>query len=173
MGTVRRKRRFDGDSSANIGILTEHAHIHRGKGFTCSKKLGTVANNGVTDILFSIPSSVFPHLRVYRFSSSAAPADINLYSNPTIGASGTACEVQNLNKVSSNVSSVQVFTAASASAVGSFMEYSQVTGSKQEGGSEANATVEWDLNHETNYLLRYTNLSGAGATVGFFSFWYE
>lgn len=169
-------RKWDKDSGGQITIETEHAHIHRGAGFTCSTSLA-IANNAVSDTLIWVPNSVFPHLRVYQLDVDAVPMDITLYEGPlTVVNSGVICTPINLNRVSSRVSSLGVSFIASATLVaGSFtqLEYHRITAAKQEGGSEQIATLEWNLNPGDQYLIRAVNVGAGAAPGGIFIFWYE
>lgn len=168
--------KYDRESGAGIGIDTLHAHIHRGKAFTCSGSL-TIGNNVTQDAIIWVPNSLEPHLRLYRLDVDAAPFDITLYEGPfTIADSGTPCVPVNLNRRSANVSSLGFSFAASATLVpGSFtqLEYHRITGAKQTGGTEENAVMEWNLNPGTEYLIRMTNIAAGAAPGGIFIYHYE
>ena len=168
--------KYDKTSGAAIGIVTEHAHIHRGKAFTCSGSL-TIGNNVTQDAIIWVPVSLEPHLRIYRLDVDAAPFDITLFEGPfTIESSGTLCPPVNLNRKSGNVSSMGFSIAASSTLVpGSFtqLEYHRITGAKQTGGSEENAVTEWDLKSATEYLIRSANIAAGVTPGGIFLFFYE
>lgn len=173
---MTRTPNYDADSKGDIVIITEHAHIHRGKAFTCSQSL-TIGNNVTMDAIIFVPTSVFPHLRVWKFETDAAPFDTTLYEGPfTIENSGEICTPINLNRASSNVTSVAYSVVASVTLNNSLsteLEYHRVVGAKQTGGSVGEARIEFDLNHNTNYLLRFTNVGAGASPGGLFLFWYE
>ena len=168
--------KFDRTSGAAINIDTLHAHIHRGRAFTCSASI-TIGNNATHDAIIWVPNSLEPHLRIYRLDVDAAPFDITLYEGPfTIVNSGVQCVPRNLNRKSGNVSSMGIAVTAVASLVpGSFtqLEYHRITGAKQTGGSEENAVTEWDLKPDTEYLIRMTNIAAGAAPGGLFIYHYE
>ena len=169
-------RKHDAESGGNIIVESEHAHIHRGKGFTCSNSL-IIANDVTEDNIIWVPAGVNPHMRVYRLDVDATPFDITAYEGPfTIVNSGMLCPPKNLNRASSNVSSVGFSVVASVTlVVGSFtqLSYQRITAAKQTGGSEPNAVTEWILKSNTEYLIRNTNVGAGAAPAGIFLFWYE
>ena len=94
----RIKPKWDRTSGAPIFITTEHAHIHRGEGFSVSNSF-SIANGGIESCIIYVPNSVFPHLRLFELSVSGAPVDLTLIEGPfTIAASGVVLTPQNMNR---------------------------------------------------------------------------
>lgn len=171
-------KRFEKFSGSARVIVQDHAKIHDGDAYSCSvvTSNNAIANGGRYQMLMFNPSSFnFPHLRVYEWDTESAPSVISLYEAPTIQATGTLCPVTNLSRVTTNVSSVVVFSASSIDVTsrGTLLEEHLLSGAKSSGGSTENATVEWILAPATNYLLELHNTSGSASDVGFFAFWYE
>lgn len=170
--------RFDRTSGAKINIVTEHAHIHRGKGYTFSTSF-SIASGANADFLITAPQSQEVHLRVFEADTTGAPCDVTLYEGPfTVENSGSQVDPVNLNRNSSNVSSTFISKTASVTLNNSLttqLEYHLINGAKQSGGSTPNATNEIDLENATplQNLFRITNNSGGSVSAGVFFFWYE
>lgn len=164
-------------SRAARTISPEHAKIHDGNGYTASFVTSSDAipsNGGKIGVLLFNPSSFsFPHLRIWEWDTEQAPANVALYENPTVAVTGTNVGINNMNRISSNVSSLTMFNVSSASDLGTpLLEGHLISGGKDTGGSHPNATIEWILAPATNYYFEFTNNTNNNTDVGFFAFWY-
>lgn len=174
--TNRKVQKYEKFSKAQRVIITEHAKVHDGDAYTASTitTSNAIAANGIFDILLFNPSSFsFPHLRIYEWDAEEAPANITLCESVTVANTGTSFPVFNLNRSSTNVSSISTFHTSSVSATGLCLESHVISGAKKIGGSTENATIEWILKPATNYLFRIENNSSNPTDIGFFAFWYE
>ena len=153
-------------------IAEEHTRIHESKGFTLTGKR-TVASGSRINILIKNPAGNFPHFRFYAFASEKAPADIFLYEGTTVSVDGTELTPRNNNRNSSNVPNITLHETPTITDDGEEIEYSLIAGGKHTGGTAESITVEWILQPDQNYLLRYINNSGQSSLVGFHIFFYE
>ena len=162
--------------SGAIGTIDqEHLKIHEGKGFLVSQRI-TIANVGGTyEFIGVVPALTFPHFRSLIVSSDGAPFDIDFYEGATYSAAGTLATANNLNRNSSIIADLDVYSAPTLLTDGTLLEPILVSGTKQSGALGAEGSVEWNLKPSETYLIRITNnTTGAGSSTFVPTmFWYE
>ena len=162
----------DSLTSTLRAIEIEHALSHDGKAFVCTNITSAVANGANADTLLINPTSNFPHLRLWDYETTGAPATIELWEGPfTVSNTGTACSLNVTNRTSSNTSSLGVYNTSSITLNNSLstrLESHTLTGAKQEGGTQQGTAIEWVLKDNTNYLMRFNNASGGTVTAASF-----
>lgn len=157
-------------------IESEHLHIHAGRGFQLSGEIATLAASLSTDMWIKPFSGQAIHFRDYRFSSSGAPVKVTLYENPTIAISGTQLTPINRNRISTKISSAAVFSGASMSALGTFLDVTRIEGTgvgANETGEIEGFPVEWIIDGGNTYLLRISNEDTSSVKITYRMFWYE
>ncbi len=169
---IRQKAKtFDSINNGLSVIDTAHLKIHDGEFFSHSNKHSVSSGNSF-DILIKIPSNVTPHLR-YGYSVENAPGDLFLYEAPTTTADGSQLVVRCVNRNSSNISGVTIFSSPTVTDVGTILQYNFMSGSFFSGGSTESLIIEWILKPNTNYLIRYTNNSIGTSDLSHSVIWYE
>lgn len=153
-------------------IEPEHTRIHEGVAYIHSHE-HIVANDVNLDHLLKNPAGSFPHLRWWRFITTASPGMIMIFKNPTTTADGTATNTVNLNDNSTNTPNLQLFSNPTVTDPGTEMYVDYVTGTKLQGGSPDKIISEIILKPSTNYLIRYTNRAGVDIDLNTNIFWYE
>lgn len=99
----------------------------QGRAFTATSGVVTVSGTSETTLLYVKNPSSSPYpwcLFLSKFVNQTAghTAIFNFYYNPTVSANGTAAPINNLrNNPNTPASSVQVFTAPTASPLGTFV----------------------------------------------------
>lgn len=157
----------DANSNAIGTIRQEHFQVHQGNYYTASHS-ATIDDSGganpILDILMSNPANNYPHFRGFHVQSDGGPFDVDFYEGPTVTANGTAMQINNNNRNSSNTATMSIYYGSTISVVGTALEGVIVPGARGVVGNDV--TEEWDLAPSTDYLLRITNnTSGAGTSA--------
>jgi hypothetical protein len=165
-------------SNAVETIETEHAQIHKEKGFFYSTNF-TVANTTDKFFVLENPAGNYPHLRIIGISIEDTPCDFYVYENPTY-TGGTARTVYNLSRSSSNTPDLVVSEDPTVTANGTQIEYQYLAGSGggpvgqgASGISTDDLPTEWILKPNEDYLIRLYNNSGGAIDADLRMFWYE
>jgi hypothetical protein len=165
-------RKFDKFAHAVTVIAEPHRLLHDGFMFHLSGR-ASVANGA--DLDFGIVTAVgtFVHWRKLIWSLEDSPCDIKVYEGATF-TGGTNEPPINQNRASSNASTTQMLNGVSVTDVGDLLHDRYVPSN---GGAGINTIgivtpttdEEWILNHNTKYLVRFTNNSG-GTIVANYEF---
>jgi len=157
----------------SVTVISEpHRLIHDGMFFDMTG-LGTGLANGASyDILFQFPAGVVGHLVNVEYTFDDAPVTIEFFENPTFSAAGTACNVQNHNRLNNNLTSSTVTHSPTVSDPGTLLSSRYVPSPAAQGGQAAGQMVagedyEWVLGLGNNYMWRITNNSGAAIDFGY------
>ena len=154
-------------------ISIPHNRVHVGDMYSASHLFIDVASTANADILVKVGSNKDLH---FIFSISAgAEAYVYLYEDPTITDDGTAVNIYNMNRGSSNTSDANVYFTPTIGAVGTQLCVGSLPAAfkKNDMGGTIRQDTEWNLEEDTNYLIRVIN-NGAGAEpIAIQLEWYE
>lgn len=158
----------NGFKGAIIAIPPEHHEIHCGDSYT-AHHVADLSNSATIDYVITVPDWGDPvsgedpmgnqGVKVAHFLgeiSGEAETQVLFYESPTITANGTALNVRNRNRNSSNTDYLSIYQGATISNVGTELEHSQFGSGKLVGGG-LNRTDEWILKNNTSYLIRVVN----------------
>lgn len=165
----------DSVSNAVRTLDTSHAHIHVGEGYTLAERVSIANVGGTFEYLLVNPTSNFPHFRSITVASDGGPFDIDFYEDTTVSANGTLITNYNNKRSSSNTSNLLTYYTPTITADGTLLEPVLVPGTKQTGSFGSEASEEWNLKDNTNYMIRITNNTVGAGTSRFTlnMFWYE
>jgi len=156
-------------------IDTIHHEIHEGVAFEASYKSpdgSELADNETLEILFVMGATKEAH--VTFIAAAVGNFELRL-SEVTVGANGTALEVNNLSAVIDTAAEVRIFhTPVLPVIVRTYLDVWMPggTGGKIQGGS-TREEVEHVFAPNKNYLLRLTNRSGGAQPASAHVQWYE
>ena len=162
-----------------LSVITEpHTMSHKGWMFHYTQKTLAVVNNASVLYLLKNPAGNYPHLHKMRTSVGNGDVDILLYEAPTTSADGTLQTTYNVNRDSSNASSMEIYLTPTVSVNGALIHegWAPPTGT---GVGNSSGLVgltegeEWMLAPATNYLKKITNLSGSTIDIWVEFLWYE
>jgi hypothetical protein len=153
-------------------IEPEHTRIHEGVAYIHSHEHIALNNENVDHLLVN-PAGNFPHLRWWRFITTASPGMVAIFRSPTTTDNGSAVNIINLNDNSTNTPNLGLFSNPIVTDVGTEMYVDYITGTKLQGGSPDKIISEIILKPSTNYLIRYTNRAGVDIDLNTNIFWYE
>jgi len=171
----------DPHSGAIITAEIEHAQIHAGNGYSLSGKVATLANTATMQIL-ARTGAIPVHWRAATMTVSDGDCDIYFYESPTITADGSLETSFNKNRLSTNTSTLDIYSTPTISANGTELEYGYIPdasggggggGGRSSGGEAQRVGGEWILAPNTEYLVTVTNNSGGAISLGYTFFWYE
>lgn len=145
---------------ALVAISPEHHEIHCGDSYECSY-IEDLGNGATRDILIVVPdeegegqTQKLYHL--LGMVSVEAETTIRFYEGPTFSAAGTAIDVFNRNRNSSNADLLAVTYGPTITGTGTQLQVDKLGSGKSIGGT-ASRQEEWLLKNNTAYLLRVTN----------------
>ncbi len=147
--------------------LAEHTHIHRGTAFYCSVPFFDFKKNNTADIL--IRTGERPtHIRRLMITTTKSPIVYYFYEAPTVTSVFTPFQIQNCNRIASEVPFSTVFIDPIVSSMGTYLDC-KIT--DQSGHSSAETPLEWVLKPNMDYLIRIVNSSSGKADL-MLSFWF-
>ncbi len=163
---------IDPEYGAGVHITGFHHKTHLGQAHIVSNKFAAIADDGVADIYVKVPAGIEPHIVFHR--DIEGDADVELFEDTTVSADGTALTPRNLNRNSTNISTVSFFHTPTVTSPGTqlFIEWNAAGSGGQAAGSEG-AFDEFELAKGKNYLFRVTNRSGSAKNIGSFARYYE
>jgi len=165
--------------SGAVGVIEqEHLKIHEGKLFTVAKRLVIDDSGGTTpthEFLGAVPAGVFPHFRKITITSDGGPLDVDFYEETTVSDNGIAVTSYNNNRNSTNAAGLLIYDSPTITDDGTILEPILIPGTKQAGSFGSEASNEWILKADTNYMIRIiNNTTGAGTSKFTINmFWYE
>lgn len=167
------KAEVDEITPSLTSITVPHNRVHVGDMYSVSHLFADVASAANADILVKVGSNKELH---FMFSVGAgAEATIYFYESPTITDNGTEIVIYNMKRDSSNTSDANVYYAPTVGAVGTQICVGLAPGATKPNdvGGNIRHDTEWDLEEDTDYLIRVTN-NGAGAeNIAIQLEWYE
>ena len=153
---------------AIIAISPEHHEIHCGDSYT-AHHVADLGNGASINYLITTPDWGDPvsgddpfgnqGIKVSHFIGEIqgeAETQVFFYESPTVTGAGTALNVRNRNRNSSNTDYLTITYGGTVSANGTELEHSQFGSGKVIGGG-INRTDEWVLKNNTTYLIIVTN----------------
>ena len=167
--------KFDAWAHAITVIAEEHRMIHDGFMFNLSGTALAVANLATVDVLFSFAAGAVGHIVNVEYTMDDAPALIEFYENVVTSADGTAANVQNHNRLSSDTAPATVTIGPTITDIGDQLHERYIPAGASPGGQSAGAIVgggdrEWvigNIGTPNKYLWRFTNNSGGAINVGY------
>lgn len=175
---ARKIRKFEKISKAPRTIEQEHAKIHDGDAYAFSD-INSGTSGQSRDYAITVPASIFPHYRLVRLGASGSPFKYEVYEAPFLNiaqSGGTELLYKNMNRNSSNVTSVQVFKNpfTDADSLGTNLEQEEfIAAGVQGGGSGTPTTFEWLFKENENYIVRVTNDDATTESFDITTFMYE
>ncbi len=103
------------DSGLNI-IKTAHQKVHDGNFYNTSKLFENVADDSSVDVLVKVGSNKKLHFTTVITVSGES--FVYFYENPTISDNGTAMNIVNMNRGSSNTSDANIYYSPTVTSVG-------------------------------------------------------
>lgn len=161
-----------------ITMTSDHSYIHQGIKFSGFIK-ATILSGSTAVISFKTPSSKYIHYRPANINSSADKLDIEIFENAIINVAGTLVTAFNRNRLSTNLSTVEIRTGTTFTNNGNKLDAFSVwlPGSTGVGQSRSGATTteenEIILKQDTVYRVLVTNGSTSSNVVSFNFNWYE
>jgi hypothetical protein len=161
-----------GAASGVIGatIDTAHALIHEGRMFSASVK-ASVGNNDIVEVLFTVPSGVYCHMRPQCRTEKIST--LTIARGVTDLGTGSALPSYNRNLVSSRVSNVTTIKSGSPSTIssGGTVIWTELLSSGGSGGASG-FTDEIVLAPGQSYSFKVTsNQASNDVSIGLT--WYE
>lgn len=165
-------------SGAVRTIESEHSYVHEGCAFYCCHEVLSLANNGIHQVEFTVPSSIEMHLKDFTYFVTGVPLLFELYQTPSLTTGSSALTARNRHRgrtddslvvLKSNPTSVVLTNAKKL--ISTYIGGGTGSGATKSGGTRDNS-LEWLLEADV-YLLRITNLSGSAQTVAIELNWYE
>jgi len=156
-------------------IDTIHHEVHEGEAFEASYKSpdgAEIADDGTLELLLVMGATLEAHA---TFIAAAVGNFELLLAEVTVGANGTALEVNNLSAVVTDPAEVRAFhTPVLPVIVRTYLDVwlPGGTGGKIKGGS-TREEVEHVFAPNKLYLLRLTNRSGGAQVASLHAQWYE
>ena len=108
------------------------------------------------------------------FSSSSGPVTIEFFADPTVVAPGTELGVSNRRGTSLNVNTAKLYNVDDITGTNITDEGTRFTGRvipatgtapANSSGSVSSGALPFELNTAVNYLIKITNLDGAGVYI--------
>lgn len=145
----------------------DHYLIHIGKTWVQSDTF-TLDAGLIRDFILHNDSAAEIHLKDFKFTSDQGSAEIVIYRDPTYTAPGTALDLRNKNwDFQTNVPQAKVYHTPTNLVIGTQDEHFQITGGKQDGGSEQGGGDEWVIPAGRKMLIRFTNTANQLAKVSY------
>ena len=159
------------DGISNAARVIDHAHhkIHNGDYYTASYS-EVLADGSVGSLLVTVGAAKIPHL---TFSISATGAGFASFSEAPNASGGTTVAVNNNNRSSGNTSDSGVTSDPTFVSAGTVFRSAQLGAQSPsfKNGGETESRVEWPLNIDTLYLLRF--VASAAAAIEMVVEYYE
>jgi hypothetical protein len=161
----------DSDVHALVTISVPHHEIHEGETFHVSRYVEGVADDASIIILLQLSTR---EAHATFAAAAGGDAEMQLIENPAINAAGTAMTEHNMNRHSTNVSTVVAThtpTLAGGTLLGNFLLPGGVVG--RASGATARSNTEWILDGNDNYAIAIYNRSGQARNMSLAIQWYE
>ena len=172
-------RKFDPFAHAVTVIQEQHRLVHDGMFYLTSGKQTGWLDAGVKRFLISTPAGAFPHIQQMNLNFERGDIDFVAYEGATTSADGTALDIENVNRNSSNTPNTDLFAEPTVTDVGTHIftlwapPTSTGTGQSSNGIAGVGQGSEWLLAPSTKYLIVMTNNSGATIDWSYEFSWYE
>ena len=170
---------FDLYANAYTVITEPHRMCHDGFMFHASGKVLDIASAASSDFLMVVPAGCYPHIQRVVLHLESGKVDFAMYENTVTSADGSALDVFNTNRNSSNVAAAVPSGAPTVTDVGDLFHTKWAPPSGTGVGNaigvmDINAFgEEWILAPSTKYLFRITNNSGGILDLSYEFVWYE
>lgn len=157
-----------------------HHEVHEGNTFQATQKTaeqGEIADDGVYDMLIITGDKAEPHMEF--LGSGGGDFELEFYENTVVSNNGTQLDVQNMRRSlhGINLNTTLAFETPTVTNVGDLISCRFIPGGGGGGPTAAGGVgredTEWDLNVDTNYLIRLTNRAGTAQPMSILAQWYE
>jgi hypothetical protein len=165
---------IDRETGGAIGIDASHVMIHQGRSFHASHIYSAIAAAASAELLIQTGSSAEGHLTV-RIGATGQ-SEVELFEASTFSAAGTAITVRNRKRSKGDgAEDLTVTHTPTITGAGNRIEGAVIPGGSGNfaSGGSASARLEWELNENTNYLVRITNTSASAEDISIGVNWYE
>lgn len=164
----------DAVTGALVTITLPHHEVHEGEAFVASYKspdASPVADNANLDLRFATTTKV---AHVTFQVAGGGDFEFFLYEAGNV-TGGTALSEVNMNRISSNASTITVTHTPVVNTLGTQLENFFIPGGKAAGsnGGAGGRVLEWNFATSTTYLFRLTNRAGTAQPLGIVIEWYE
>lgn len=172
------RRKFDSYAHALTIIQEQHRMSHDGFMFHSSGKVSGLANGATQDFLLAVPALTWPHLQRFALTVESGDVDILLYEGTTTSADGSAANIRNVNRNSSNTADTVLTLGPTVTTPGTLIHTDWIPPTGAGVGSAIGALdiqlgEEWLLSPSTKFLFRATNNSGGAIDLRYEFVWYE
>ena len=166
--------KFDNLTRSVATIEATHRVVHLGFMYGARVHSASLGNGASLDMLFEVPADVYPHFQALNIGADGGPDTVQLFEGVTASANGTVVASYNLNRNSTNTSSVTVRENPTISDTGTLLDetYIYSAGNKQGVYNDIEGS-ELIFKPSTKYLIRYTNNSGSAEDIFMRAHWYE
>ena len=154
-------------------IETEHSEIHEGETYVCSHFYPLVADDANADLRITLGSKKELHITITI--AVAGNGETLLYEGTTYTVAGTNVAIYNRDRTSSNTTDATCRYTPTANVLGTELFHGYAPGGekKEAIGSVRRTAQEWIFKKSEDYLVRFTNRSGAAIDVSIEVEWYE
>lgn len=131
-----------------------------GKGFYTHEEV-TVGNGTVRDYLITTGAN---EVMMFCSLQNDDAATVSFYSGPTVSANGTALTLYNMRRSSAETPLISVYHTPTITADGTLLEEGRIFSATNIPiylSPSRDLGIGWILDASTNYLIRFTNDSGA------------
>lgn len=158
-------------------INSRHSKIHQGVKYGLSHDFGAItANGGTAEVLIQNPTNNYAHLSTKNFVADTAPAQTKFYEAPTYSSAGSTPDTntRNLSRSHDDVSNLSITVNPTIDTTGELLYIEGIAGDRSAGGTANLDYIEYILKPDTDYLMRFNNLSTADTQICVFNaVWYE
>lgn len=163
-------------STPVVSTESEHSrYIFDGFTYTSYYEETSLGVGADLDILLVTPSAPqFTHLQGVEITVDAGPDTMLIYEDTTVSANGTSLAANNRNRNSTRTAGLQVFHTPTVTGVGTEISSHRILGiTNKSAVTHIGDVDEWVLKPDTNYLIRFSNGSGAQEDVEIHLSWHE
>lgn len=166
---------IDDQDGALYSIDSIHAKVHEEDLYDAGHKFIDVSSSGGTaEILLKNPAGNEAHIRNASFLPDTAPGEVEIYEGTTVSADGTSVDEVSRNRENPGGNDLSIFRGPTITSDGTQLKPFGIVGGRKIGALGEDRGEEWALDADTNYLIRYTNLSSNIANYSWFAVaWYE
>lgn len=150
----------DDRSGDTVTMDAVHHMIHEGLMYTSVYLSLSITDDSSIVVLVRTGATQSAHARIT--AGSGGDATLEVFENPTITLDGSAVDVWNRNRYSSNTAATEVYSGPTVSDFGTSIYYGLMVGGTggQAAGSTGSGFDEWILKANEEYVFRLTNKSG-------------
>lgn len=130
--------------------------VHDGYAYHRDAYYASIAGGAEVNMLLRTPSNTEVHLVAYTATVTGGPCVVSLLENVTVSADGTLVAPYNLNRTSSNTSSVAISENPTVTG-GVLIERHLIPAGHKDGGLSPGISVGWVLKPSEEYCIKLIN----------------